>query len=162
MSLEVAVRHFLQLWDRGEEVAEAIKTLRGSIFDIELYRVIYTSRSLLQPHEDYDLIEQCVRRNAELGVTGVLMRHEQHYIQILEGHRADVLTLVEKIKRDKRHTDFLLVRADVCQDRIFEGWHMGSVAVSPVEYKMWQATFEAGSRYIDKLVSGFFDGRYKQ
>ena len=162
LSLDSAVRHFLYQWDRGEEIDEAIKALRVYLPPVELYRVIYTSRSLLRPDEDYDLIQHSVESNAEKGITGVLMRHQDHYIQILEGHKADVMALVEKIKADKRHTDFLLVRADSCPQRMFQGWSMGSAVISPQEYKMWTATFEAGSRYIDKLVSGFFDGRYKK
>ena len=162
MSLDSAVRHFLYRWDRGEEIDEAISALRAFLPAVELYRVIYTSRSLLRPDEDYDLIAHSVESNAEKGITGVLMRHQDHYIQILEGNRADVMVLIEKIKQDKRHTDFLLVRADTCPQRMFHGWSMGSAVISPAEYKMWTATFEAGSRYIDKLVSGFFDGRYKK
>jgi hypothetical protein len=162
LSLESAVRHFLYQWDRGEEIDEAIKALRAYLPTVELYRVIYTSRSLLRPDEDYDLIAQCVESNQTRGVTGVLLRHEDHYIQILEGHRTDVLTLLEVIKKDKRHTDFLLVRADTCPQRVFQGWHMGSAVISPVEFKLWEATFAAGHRYIDKLVNSFFDGRYKK
>ena len=162
MSLESAARHFLYQWDRGEELDEAIKALREYLPKVELYRVIYTSRSLLRPDQDQDLIEQFVLKNAANGITGVLMRHEDHYIQILEGDRADVMSLVETIKKDKRHTDFLLVRSDTCAQRMFFGWSMGSATISPAEFKMWEATFAAGNRYIDRLVSSFFDGRYKK
>lgn len=162
MELESAVRRFLLDFDAGEDVSDSVAKLRNALPTIQLHRAIYTSRSLISPSDDAELLEQSRINNLRIGITGILLRHQNHYIQVIEGDRADVLGLVEKIKRDKRHADFLLVSTTEIECRNFANWQMALATLSATEWTEWLTTFGDGQRYIDKLIASFVDGRYRK
>ena len=63
-------------------------------------------------------------RNVELGITGALVHDRGRFLQVLEGERASIDTLVASLARDPRHRDMTkLVRAPI-RERTFTGWSM--------------------------------------
>jgi hypothetical protein len=53
-------------------------------------------------------------------------------MQVLEGGRAAVNELYNKIVRDPRHTEVLLLHYEEVAERRFSGWTMGQVNVSKI------------------------------
>jgi hypothetical protein len=81
--------------------------------------------------QDVDaILLTAIRHNATVDVTGLLVASPGRYVQWLEGPRAAVLALYERIRLDPRHHDVALVAAgplDVVAGRAqrrFREWSM--------------------------------------
>lgn len=100
-----------------------------------LVRLLYASRSR-DPITDETLLSilsQSRKNNPESGVTGVLcVSHNNVFIQVLEGGRAEVNQLYGKVLRDDRHIDVTLLEYSEISERRFSGWRMGRVDLDKV------------------------------
>ena len=74
-------------------------------------RLIYASRPTprLTRVELSDLVLRSIRRNGELGVTGMLWYHPRLVVQLLEGPSDAVQRLYAVIREDERHTAVTLL-----------------------------------------------------
>lgn len=91
-------------------------------------RLIYTSIVTPGPQGEgallRSILEVSVRNNAEAAVTGMLLRHRQHFIQALEGPAAAVEGTYRKLRRDPRHHDLKLLEDATPPSRCFADWAM--------------------------------------
>jgi hypothetical protein len=58
-------------------------------------------------------------KNPILNITGALIHNNDFFLQVLEGDRETIMDLFEKIRRDKRHTNILLILNQKIENRIF-------------------------------------------
>ncbi|CTQ34282.1 BLUF domain-containing protein [Jannaschia rubra] len=72
-----------------------------------------------------DLIATCHRNNAALDVTGFLQFNGHSFLQVLEGGRAEVSSLYNRIVTDPRHLNVILIQCCDVRERMFPGWSMG-------------------------------------
>jgi len=99
----------------------------------------------MRPEELTELLNQSRERNAERGVTGILMYCKHHFLQILEGPEVEVEALFEKISRDERHKEIRVLLRQSAERRDFTEWQMAFRAVSDAEaqeimgYLPWDA-----------------------
>lgn len=70
------------------------------------------------------LTDQAAQRNQRLGLSGVLFYENQHFGQILEGPRLEVMGLWEKIQKDPRHQKVRLLKLEDIETRSFAAWSM--------------------------------------
>lgn len=93
-----------------------------------IYSLLYVSKSCLRlPQEEgrvADIVAVSRRRNVALEVTGALMFVETHFAQVLEGPGAAVITLMESIRADPRHTDLTVIDTETLVRRRFARWTM--------------------------------------
>lgn len=70
-----------------------------------LYQIVYTSVATAPfgRTELMDLLKGSVRRNTRAGITGLLLYQSGAFIQALEGEKAALTDLFEKISHDPRH-----------------------------------------------------------
>jgi hypothetical protein len=98
---------------------------------VELFRVIYISRSLIPPSaveaEIGRILEASRRRNAARGVTGALLFSKGAFAQVLEGPLASVEEVFETIQSDPRHREVVVLEAGSVPERAFPEWHMAYV-----------------------------------
>lgn len=73
------------------------------------------------------LLTQARSNNLALGVTGLLCHHDGSFLQFLEGDPDAVDTLFERIGRDPRHRDVLLMHREPTETRAFSEWAMALV-----------------------------------
>ena len=68
-------------------------------------------------------------RNTAAGVTGVLCHcaNAKIFMQVLEGGRDAVSALYQRIARDARHREVVLLTYEEIGERSFSGWSMGQV-----------------------------------
>lgn len=96
-------------------------------------RVIYVSKAV-RPMGERDLtalLEQARKKNAQLGITGMLLYRDGDFLQVLEGPKDGVLLLYSRIIRDQRHHAVTtLANADV-PERGFGDWSMAFHEVTP-------------------------------
>ena len=99
-----------------------------------LVRCLYASRATvpLVPAVLDSILDQCMRNNSRLGITGLLCHEESTFVQVLEGGRDEVCHLLNTIMRDERHRDVRLLMFDEIAERRFGNWTMGQVNVGKV------------------------------
>jgi hypothetical protein len=71
------------------------------------------------------LVRSARRSNAERGVTGCLLFSGRCFAQVLEGERAVVHPLAQRIARDPRHSEWRVVSEGRRPEREYAGWAMG-------------------------------------
>jgi len=85
---------------------------------------------------DSDVLESILGtahiNNTEHDLTGMLVFDEQHYLQVIEGRRAEVSQLLGNLYKDSRHKDLLVLGFDCISQRQFPDWSMQFVPVADV------------------------------
>lgn len=99
-----------------------------------LVRLLYASRTAdAVTHEVIEsILAQSRKHNPELGITGILCHGGDVYMQVLEGGRDAVNGLYNRIVRDERHRDVVLLHYEEVAERRFAGWTMGQVNLAKV------------------------------
>jgi len=92
-----------------------------------MYRVAYVSSAveLFSDRQLTELLEQSRKKNRSLDITGMLLYKDGNFMQLLEGPRAAVESLVARIKLDPRHRGFIALLKEEETTREFSGWEMG-------------------------------------
>jgi hypothetical protein len=99
-----------------------------------LVRLLYASRATAAVTQEIieSILQSSRRHNPELGITGVLCHGGDVYMQVLEGGRAAVNEIYNKIVRDERHREVMLLYYVEVSERHFAGWTMGQVNLAKV------------------------------
>ena len=94
-----------------------------------LVRLMYASRAVpaVDQEELVAILKKSKVNNPRAGVTGVLCFSEGIFMQVLEGGRAAVNQLYNRIAADARHSDVVLLHYEEIAERRFAGWSMGQV-----------------------------------
>jgi hypothetical protein len=87
--------------------------------------VYYSERNMSVPLDINQLITVCHKNNSKTTVTGMLHFNGSHFIQVLEGGRADISFTYHRITADPRHQKILLLHCSDVRERLFPGWSMG-------------------------------------
>ena len=65
------------------------------------------------------------QRNAEQGISGMLLYGDRIFIQFLEGSREAVRGLSTRIGADRRHRNMMIMLERTAEERAFAAWSMG-------------------------------------
>ena len=71
-----------------------------------------------------DIERTAKRRNAELGITGVLIVDQGHFVQILEGSTAAIDNVMASIWEDQRHRNISVLIDEPIANKTFNDWNM--------------------------------------
>ena len=115
-----------------------------------MFCLVYCSvaRKDLKPGDLTKMLEKARRYNKTQGITGCLLYYKGNFIQYLEGNQVKVLSLFDKITKDKRHHKVQMIAHSERDSREFENWEM---AFEDFYGDNDQIT------YLKLLVSSFFD-----
>jgi hypothetical protein len=93
--------------------------------------VTYTSLARLDLQEtDLEDIHRTAReQNALDGITGLLVFNGTHFLQIIEGSENAIQDLIERLRKDPRHTGFEIRDRRKIDARSFPDWSMELVRV---------------------------------
>lgn len=93
---------------------------------MRLKTVAYTSRARLDLSDaELDEIRQSARMlNALDGITGLLLFDGTRFLQIIEGSEDAIDNLVERLRRDRRHSAFEIRDERYVDQRSFPDWSM--------------------------------------
>ena len=91
-----------------------------------MYELIYCSNahSNLKDEDISDILGKARDFNLKNEITGCLLLHNNEFIQILEGDRKILKDLLEKIKKDVRHSHVMVLAENEIEKRVFEQWSM--------------------------------------
>lgn len=120
------------------------------------YRLIYYSRAArptLAAMESIlsEIQDVSARRNAELGVTGMLMAQNGWFLGALEGDKAAVRQIYGAISGDPRHSELQVVQARSVRRRQFSDWNVFCGLFSSDEDVFDHEPSMAGGFHAEKL-----------
>ena len=114
-----------------------------------LYRIVYFSRNRINGSpekilsEVHQILAAAQRSNATKCVTGALIFNSGGFAQVLEGEREQVSAIFEKIQRDPRHSDVLVLDYSRVEKRGFPNWSMAFVGQSRGDERLFGAISDA-------------------
>ena len=99
---------------------------------MDLKSLTYTSLARLDlDSSDIEAIHRTAREaNALEGISGLLIFNGTHFLQIIEGAPDAIDELVERLRRDPRHSGFEVRDERQISERSFADWSMELVRVS--------------------------------
>ena len=105
-----------------------------------IYQLNYRSKAISSLIlEDLDQILQTAKNfNENKNITGCLIYHGGHFVQILEGNKKDLLELYKTIQKDQRHSQTTLLWEAFVEKRYFSDWNMAYY--NPAETNLQQFT----------------------
>lgn len=117
-----------------------------------LHRLIYMSSAVgvLRADELDRIFLRAKASNTAASITGLLLFHEGSFLQVIEGSPAGVLSLMERIKRDRRHAGLTLLESHACVTRAFPDSPMAYVAprhLTPTQRQDLGELLAAARRY---------------
>lgn len=96
------------------------------------FRLTYRSHSRIPAEQRREVLASIFvasrRNNKELEVTGALLITDHYFVQTLEGEEGRVRGLFDRIRRDERHDEVLVVAEETPAERVFPRWAMARVA----------------------------------
>lgn len=86
-----------------------------------LHRLIYLSSAVgvLRADELDRILLRSKATNSGAGITGLLIFHDGSFLQMIEGAASGVTSLMQKIRRDRRHSGIIMLQSGPCAERIF-------------------------------------------
>jgi hypothetical protein len=101
-----------------------------------LFRLFYRSRQTPEVAADLDfvvgqIIGSAIRRNRAVGLTGLLLVVQGHFIQALEGKIDAVRFTYARISLDPRHSDLHIISQGPAEKRLFGEWNMCASSLAP-------------------------------
>lgn len=138
-----------------------------------LLQLIYSSvaRKVFSREELSDLLTVSRLNNHAQAITGILLHLDGNFFQVLEGEEDGINLLFEKIKKDARHQQIVLILKETIPERLFNDWSMGFAPISAQDIK--EITGEKGDfqeKYsfsslgetrARKLLSAFSEGYWR-
>ncbi len=100
-----------------------------------LIQLIYVSSAskLLDAAELERILATSRQHNTPAHITGMLLYAEGSFIQVLEGEEADVLHTYQRIDKDPRHRNLIVIERAPIGERQFSQWHMGFRSLSEAD-----------------------------
>ena len=124
-----------------------------------LYRLAYYSKNTIDlPEQELtgeirQILATARRNNPPLGVTGALMFNRGCFAQVLEGPRENVSGTFERIQRDPRHAEVMLIGFDPVEARGFAAWSMAFVGASSTDHALY-GDIESESGFDPSRLTG--------
>lgn len=89
--------------------------------------LVYVSLATMEMSDDHlrDMLRKARESNSKSDITGMLLFRDGFFMQALEGPKDKVDALYEKISKDSRHKDLILVYNKAISNRSFADWTMG-------------------------------------
>jgi hypothetical protein len=97
------------------------------MIECAMYAVVYVSTEAIR-FSDQDLIsllEESRSKNLTAEITGLLLFKDGNFMQLLEGRKEAVLSVLAKIKSDSRHRGVRVLMEEEIPHREFSDWSMG-------------------------------------
>jgi hypothetical protein len=129
-----------------------------------LFRLVYCSRNTIRADrcdpslEVTSILAASRANNARIGVTGALLYSEGCFAQALEGPLDAVQQTFERIQRDPRHGDVVVLQAGHVAARLFGGWDMAlaesadpASASAILDHAIARPDGEAGADVVELL-----------
>ena len=102
----------------------------------KLVSLIYVSSATKHFDEQQQLVtllKASRSTNEAHKITGMLLYHEGHMMQVIEGEELEINQLFNNIQRDKRHNGVIKLICKPIEEREFSEWNMSYLNISSVK-----------------------------
>jgi hypothetical protein len=100
------------------------------------------------------ILVACKKNNPPLNITGVLLYSDTKFIQLVEGEAKVIMELYDKIKKDPRHSNAMMISYNPIQEKSFPSWHMGTKDLAKTDLQ-FKTDISADDRKIfNEILSG--------
>lgn len=100
---------------------------------MSLVRLVYVSRPTQELGDQLEsIVGESVIKNAERGITGLLISDPVFFLQWIEGPRKSVNVLYGELVQDNRHNNLELLDYRVINSRQFPTWDMACVGTDEI------------------------------
>ena len=154
-------RHLLDRYQRGELSIEDV----SGLLDASTYHVFYRSQATATPTEAHlqALLEWSRAYNAQHDITGLLLYSDGRFAQVIEGEKAQIHALFERIQQDARHQHVVTLSEGPAPHRWFADWRMAFGHLDSVELTHLLGVVETGRQplfplqnpHVQTLVEAF-------
>lgn len=100
-----------------------------------LWQLTYCSTSASRLHDLRKDVDDILREarifNRQHRIQGVLFYGNHFFLQCLQGNRADLEMLYDKLQKDHRHIQLKLLESRAVETPLFDQWHMKYVVLEP-------------------------------
>ena len=132
-----------------------------------LTQIVYCSIATAIPaRDDMDRLLQVARtRNAQKGITGMLLYADGSFFQVIEGREEVIELLFRQICLDRRHKNVTVILRESILERSFSDWSMGHVEISEREASSLIGDGRLRSLDSDRtrrLLDAFREGRWRR
>lgn len=121
---------------------------------VMLYQLIYVSKRKCSEEEIIKILEKSREKNKDINVTGMLLYTKDSFIQCIEGEKDEVTTLYEKIKKDERHSNSILISYKFIKKRDFPSWNMGEKKINIENTDFMVDMSDAEKTILSSILSG--------
>ncbi|MET4684046.1 hypothetical protein ABIE19_001976 [Brevundimonas faecalis] len=131
-------------------------------YPVPLHRALYVSDAVGEAATSLldlaEILGASERNNRRDGLTGVLMRDNGCFLQAIEGRRAEVDQLMDRLRADPRHENLRLLSDQSASARLFPQWPMTLVATTPATVRLLngnrlnQLSHDRAERLLAKAV----------
>ena len=103
------------------------------------YQVIYSSQAVapMSIAELESILVDAREGNMRRGVTGALVFVDGVFLQILEGQKEAVQSLMSSIEKDSRHSSMHVIYEGEIDQAMFSGWKMAYLSSTPAQVAAW-------------------------
>jgi Sensors of blue-light using FAD len=91
----------------------------------------------MQMEDLEEILGHARRSNAAQQVTGALVYVDGTFLQVLEGDRATVQSLMSRISADVRHETVTVLKESDIAAPVFRDWRMAYVSATPEQVAQW-------------------------
>jgi hypothetical protein len=121
----------------------------------QLYEVLYVST--LAPQAPItaisDIIGRARPKNLVRGITGVLVFDGMRFCHAVEGPQLEVLTLMEEIRDDERHTDIRVLHHGQLPERRFARFRLGYTPEDDPDALLQLAALEPAQEIMEQFLA---------
>jgi len=127
-----------------------------------IYYLAYFSKATRLMHEEdlTYLLEESRAWNETHNLTGMLVylqgrfisQVEGRFMQVLEGTEHDVEEIFQKIQKDPRHHQILVLKRDFIEQRYFKTWEMGFESVDIEKKHSIKGFFPIDDNFLKKDI----------
>lgn len=122
---------------------------------MSVYKLVYLSHATPVFKGNSDLKQILVtsrENNNKVDVSGLLLYTNGLFIQLLEGNENEVTKTYNRIVKDPRHSDAVVVAKKIEENRSFESWSMGFITPTENEVNEMES-FVKETQFEDFLDS---------
>lgn len=109
--------------------------------------------------EIQNILKSCKKNNGHNDITGVLLYSDKQFVQYLEGEYNEIISLFEKIKKDKRHRNVIMLTSFPIKERAFPSWQMGAKKVSLEDVEFVTNVSSEHEKAIRNVLSGKIENK---
>ena len=115
-----------------------------------MFCIIYKStiNPEIEQSKVFDLLKKAKKFNRENNITGCLLYYNSTFVQYIEGDKAIVTDLFDRIKKDHRHSNVDLLSCEHIYNRKFKDWGMAYESFINPNYRL---------AYLKLLVSCYVE-----